>query len=220
MQSGRRVEAVLFDLDGTLLDTEGQIARAVVETLAGFGYAVAEAQIHRIAGRTLRDWFTSDLGMTPARAETVYQAYVQRTLDSYAPLASPMPFAEDLLETLGRRGIPLAIVTTREIQVAHALLAALGWADRFGVVVGQRTAARPKPAPEPATFALRALGTPPERAVMVGNTEADIVCGAAAGVPLLVGVLGERTAEALFAAGATHVCRGLIEVGALLLAHC
>lgn len=210
------VGAILFDLDGTLLDTEEQIACAVVETLACFGYTTSPAEIHGIAGRTLRGWLVERFGIAPPEAEAVYQAYLQHTLENFVPLAMPMPYAEALLQRLNKRAIPLAIVTTRELRIAEALLSAVGWMDRFTVVVAQRTAARPKPTPDPAEYALRALGVPPERAVLVGNAEADIVCGAAACVPMLLGVLGERTAETLFTAGATHVCKDLAEVGALL----
>jgi HAD superfamily hydrolase (TIGR01509 family) len=216
-QSSTYPQAVLLDLDGTLLDTEGQIAAALVETLAQAGYVVPLERVRAISGLPLRGWLVSSLGMAPIEAEAIYAAYLKRTLESYVPLARPMPYAQQLLHRLDERGVALAIVTTRMAVIATALLSAAGWSKRLPLVVAQETAAHPKPAPDPAEYALRALGVTPQQAVIVGNTEADMACGLGAGLAAVVGVVGERSAAALFAAGATHVCADLMEVGSLIL---
>jgi HAD superfamily hydrolase (TIGR01509 family) len=212
------IHAVLFDLDDTLVDTAALTTAAIIETLATAGCVVAPEQIdqHRTTGRPLRGWFTDDLGLPIAVAEAAYWSYVE-TIKSRAALTNPMAGADVLLKRLHATGMPMAIVTTRLLEIALPIVSAAGWLDYFRLIVGQETAARPKPAPDPALHALEALGVDPARAAFIGDTESDMLCGAAAGIGLLIGLAGERPTDALYAAGAMHVCTSLAEIGGLLL---
>jgi HAD superfamily hydrolase (TIGR01509 family) len=208
-------------LDDTLVDTAATTHSAIIETLTAVDCAVTAEQInaHRITGLPLRAWFTGELGLPMTVAEAAYWAYVE-TIKSRAAESSPMPGAEALLMRLHAAGVPMAIVTTRLLEIALPIVTAAGWTNYFRLVVGQDTAARPKPSPDPALHALEALGVTPARAALVGDSEGDMICGTAAGVGLLIGLIGGCSGETLQTAGATHVCSTLQEVEELLFDDC
>jgi HAD superfamily hydrolase (TIGR01549 family) len=206
---------VLFDLDGTLVDTAEQTQAAIIETLAAFDRRVTVEQIRANGGSPLRGWFSNALGLSPDTAEKAYRAYVE-LIKSRASLARPMAGAEELLVALRERRMPLAVVTNRLTEIALPILEAAGWLGSFAAIVGQEVAARTKPSADPAIYALESLEVEARDAAFVGDSEADMACGAAAGIRLLIGLEGETPALALRNAGATHVCANLIEVQALL----
>ena len=210
--------AVLFDLDGTIADSEEQIARALTTTLERFGHDVAFGQVVAILGPPLQGMIEGLIGraVTPAELEAMRAEYVihyNATLHE----VQPMPGAEALLRALRQRGIPLALVTNKREDGAHQQLAIMDWSNYFSVVIGADTTAHAKPSPDPAIEALRRLGVPPERAVFVGDTETDMQCARAAGIPTAIGIAGVRAPEVLQHAGATHTCPDLACVARILL---
>ena len=212
----RRLKAVLFDLDGTLIDSDAQMLAALQAALRDCGYNLTTSEIGDIAGVPLHGYFARRLGVGPEEAERIYQAYRRIYLEVCVPETRPLPGANALLAALSARGIALALVTTKMQIVARAVVAALGWSEVFAAIVGQDSAARPKPAPDPAQYALALLGVLPEDAAFVGDTDNDILCGLAAGVAVVIGLAGTRTAEKLREAGAAYVCQDLAAVRALL----
>lgn len=210
--------AVLFDLDGTLADSEEQIAHALSAMLEAFGHDVAFGQIIALLGPPLQGMIEGLIGraITADELEAMRAEYVvhyEATLHEVRPL----PGAPELLAALTSRGVPLALVTNKREGGAHQQLAMLGWDAYFPVVIGADTAARAKPYPEPAIEALHRLGVAPAGAVFVGDTELDMQCGRATGIGTVIGLTGVRTAEVMRAAGATHTCAGLDAVAAVLL---
>lgn len=211
------MQAVLFDLDGTLIDSEAQMLAALRSALSACGYELTPAEIGDFAGAPLHPYLARLLGVGSDEAERIYQTYRRIYLDECVPRTQPLPGVRSLLEALRGQGVALAIVTTKMEIVARAVIEAVGWSDLFAVIAGQDSAARPKPAPDPALHVLARLGMRPEDAAFVGDTDNDVLCALAAGMPFVVGLAGTRTAAELLEAGATHVCRDLTEVEALLL---
>lgn len=209
--------AVLFDLDGTLVDSMPSIAAALVETLASFGHETSVGELMPLFGPSMPLTIQQATGVSPQQAGDIYAAYLPRYYEQYMPDTSPIEGAEALLGALVAAGAPLAIVTSKIEQGARDLLANLGWTPHFSVVVGRETATAMKPAPEPALHALAALERSPSQAVFVGDTAVDMECARAAGIPTVVGFTLIRSAEELREAGATHVCGTLQAVGELLL---
>jgi len=96
-----RVEAVLFDLDGTLVDSAAMTAAAIIETLASFGGSVTVEQIRANGGRPLRSWFTAQLALAPELAEAAYWRYVEQPAGSlYAAGATHVFGSLHVIETL------------------------------------------------------------------------------------------------------------------------
>jgi HAD superfamily hydrolase (TIGR01509 family) len=211
------LQAVLFDLDGTLIDTETQTRAAVTDLLHRAGYAVTPEQVRNIAGRTMPDWLRDELRIPRQEAGALYDAYRQGAAMAIAASAKPLPHSQALIDALVAVDVGIAIVTTRLMESVEIALKSVGWSNRFQTVVAQQSAPRPKPAPDPALFALEALGVLPANAVMIGDSEADMTCASKARLNMVIGLDVTRPAAALRDAGATHVCNDLDEVRTLLL---
>jgi len=179
----RQVDAVLFDLDGTLIDTAGDLLGALDDLRAAMGLpAVTQIFPPAVAARGGRGILKLGFPDIPDVAER----YLPRYLDLYAAriahLSRPYPGIEPLLVQLMRAGVAVGIVTNKPESLARLLLRALGWDGRqFRILVGGDTLAVRKPAPEPIWHACKALHVEPERSVMVGDDRRDIASGLAAG---------------------------------------
>ena len=211
------LEAVLFDLDGTLADSMTVIAEALVETLDRFGYRTTVELLMPEFGPRMQEVIQAATGVDLAEADRIYADYLPRYYEEYMSRSRPLPGADALLDALAPTGVPLGIVTSKIERGAHDLIALLGWADYFGVVVGRDTTPEMKPSPVPVRYALNALDADPARTVSVGDTEADMRAASAAGVAAIVGLTVIRAPEQMLAAGATHLCKDLDAVRALLL---
>ena len=209
--------AVLFDLDGTLLDSLGSMATALGEVLASRGRATPAERVVAAFGLPLElEEVIARVGVPPEEAAEVEAAYRDLYYSSYVHLARPLPGAEDLIERLTGASVPLALITNRREESAHHALHARGWTEQFPVVVGSDTAEEMKPHPAPALYALAALGVAARQAAFVGDTAEDMACARDAGIATVVGLTHARSAGELRAAGATHVAADLAEVAALL----
>lgn len=222
MSAGPRVagprppEAVLFDLDGTLLDSLGGTAEALVETLAAHGHDVSRRAVLESLGHSLPDVIATLCGLSPGEAAPLADDYRALYYGRYYDRVEPLPGAEPLLAALAAAGVPLGLVTSRRERYARLVLAHHRWASRFAVVVGQDTAAAPKPDPAPVVCALTGLGVEAGSTAFVGDTCEDMAAATAAGVGTIIGLTHIRRASELRAAGATHTASGLPAVGALL----
>ena len=210
------VRVALFDLDGTLADSDPLIAAAVVESCVRYGYDVTPEQVAPYIGPPMVVMLQQLLPIGPDQAQTIGRDYQERYLARFVARTPPLPGATALLDGLRARGVPLAVVTNKYEASANALVDALGWERRFEVVVGLDTTGRGKPAPDPLLYALRTLGARPDEAVIVGDSPADMGAGRAAGTRAVIGRAGRIAAAALSEAGATHVVDDLGGVAALL----
>ncbi|MFI0513591.1 HAD-IA family hydrolase [Streptomyces sp. WSLK1-5] len=175
------LQAVLFDMDGTLVDTERLWWEAVEQVAAR---PLTEADRPDVLGRPVEHtaaWLAASTG-TPAAAlaETLHREFADRVRTG----AVPRPGALDLLDALARERIPTALVTASPRAVADTVLAALG-ASRFAVSVTADDTEHTKPAPDPYLAACRALGLQPSGCVAVEDTETGVRSAEAAGCAVL-----------------------------------
>jgi pyrophosphatase PpaX len=179
------LHAVLFDLDGTLLDTDAYIRGAFEASLrAAGGGPLDVAAYRRVIGQPLATCYARLApGYDVAELCEHHRAWQAEHLD----MVHPMPGATGVLSALLDRGVRRAVVTTRSKRSSIASLERSGLLAWLEVVVSGEDVTRHKPDPEPLRLALLQLGVAPEHAVMVGDTPADIDAGRAAGV-LTVGV--------------------------------
>ena len=183
------VDAVLFDLDGTLADTAGDLAGAVNRVRRERGLVpMPVASMRRYASAGARGLLFAGMGITPEDAEFPalrdafllhYETCLSETTRLFAGVGR-------LLDTLEARGLAWGIVTNKAARFTNPVVAALKLDSRAGTIVSGDTTPHPKPHPEPLLHAARALDVPPARCVYVGDDLRDVQAGIAAGMPTLV----------------------------------
>ena len=198
-QTARRLQAdaVLFDLDGTLADTAGDLAGALNRVREEHGLPplpVAALRPHASSGA--RGLLGAGMGVKPddARYEQLRDAFLSFYESALAETTRLFDGIDAVLDGIEARGIRWGIVTNKAQRFTFPLIAALGLRDRASVVVCGDTAARPKPDPAPLIYASEALSLSAERCVYVGDDLRDVQAGNAAGMPTIVaayGYLGE-----------------------------
>ncbi len=216
MSPDAAIRAVLFDLDGTLVDSEPLIAAALVETLARHGVTFDPSTVGRVVGPPMTVMIERIAGVSPAEAAALYGEYSACYLERHAPRTQPLAGAVALLDALADAGVPLALVTNKHLRSAEIVLGYLGWRERFSVVAAADNVPSVKPDGAHALEAARLLGIPAHEAALVGDLDVDMACGAAAGIARVIGLANGVTPEALREAGATHVATSLADVGVLL----
>jgi len=199
------IKAVVFDLDGTLVDSADDIVAALNHGMAQSGRApMAVADAHAIISVGLERMVELALlasGGLPdsselERLKTISREYYEHNLLVHT---QPYPGAIEALMELRSSGIRLGVCTNKLHRPACRVLAELGMEEFFEVVIGRDSLAHAKPHPEPLLFVVRALDAEPANSVMVGDSGIDVGCARAAGVPVIVMRHGysEVPAEAL-----------------------
>jgi phosphoglycolate phosphatase len=180
---------IVFDLDGTLVDTAPDLTAAAnhVFGLIGLG-AISPAELHPLIGRGSRAMIEEGLrlhGVTKTAAEVsaLHELFFPYYADHIAVLSRPFEGVPALLDTLARAGVLLAVCTNKFEVLSRSLLRQLGLHHRFAAIAGRDTFDVFKPAPGHLTQTIAMAGGRPDRAVMVGDSEVDIAAAAAAGVP-------------------------------------
>ena len=205
-----RPAAVVFDLDGTLIDTEPRSRVVWTWLFDSHGVAHNPGLIASFAGRRGRDVLAELLHLFPGRTvdELVQQAISYRHGPD-SPAVAPIPGAVELVRRLRDAGVPLGVATSGQRAHVEGMLEELGVRDCFGAVVTADDVTAGKPDPEPFLTACAWLGAPPERSVGFEDAPAGVDAVKAAGMTC-VGVTTTLPARAL--AAADRVVADLSEV--------
>jgi phosphoglycolate phosphatase len=192
------VDAVLFDLDGTLADTAPDLAAALNVVRATRGMApMPLAELRPWASHGARGLLGAGMGVLPDAVD--YAELRDAFLDSYAGAlcvgTTLFSSVEAVLNEIEARGMRWGIVTNKATRFTLPLLEALGLAARAHAVICGDTTAHAKPHPAPLLAAADALETPPGRCVYVGDAERDVAAGVAAGMRTIVARYGYITAN-------------------------
>jgi 2-phosphoglycolate phosphatase len=196
------LKAVLFDLDGTLLDTAPDMVGTLNslrldEGLTPLPFAVVRAEVSHGSSRLIHTGFP---GLDPER----FALLQRRFLEAYgARLAAETRLFDGMdrvLVELSRRGLAAGIVTNKPARLTDALLEELGLRARFVCVVSGDTLKERKPHPLPMLHAAELAGAAPEACVYVGDAQRDVQAAHAAGMRALVAVYGYLRADEDWAA--------------------
>ena len=184
--------AVLFDLDGTLVDTAPDLVGALNVALAAANHPplpleTARPMIGRGGRWMLQKGFeAAGDPLTEARTDVLFEAFLDHYRAHIADESRPFPGIEAALDRLAAAGARLAVCTNKRTELSIALLDALGMTSRFDAVIGADLAPAIKPDPRHLLAAMQAVGGRIERTLMVGDAATDAGSARAAGAGLIL----------------------------------
>ena len=174
-----KINTILFDLDGTLIDTNELIISTYLHTLEKyFPGKYTREDVLPFLGPTLHEVFGE---MDPDRVEEMVLDYRTYNLANHDTLEKEFVGVMETIETLKKKGYKLAIVTTKREDVAFKGLRLMKLDSFFDVMVAYDHVKKVKPDPEPIYLALEKLDSKPEETLMVGDNFHDVLAGKNAG---------------------------------------
>lgn len=193
--AGKLPAAVLFDLDGTLVDSVPDLADAIDRMLRRMGQEpVGETAVRQWVGngaqvlvkRALaRHLDISGLKINNAVFEHAYELFLSYYAERTVERSELYPGVKTLLDALKADGVPMAVVTNKPLRFTEPMLVKLGLNAYFDCVLGGDSLEEKKPAPLPLQHAMQQLGTTPETTLMVGDSVNDLEAARAAGCPVV-----------------------------------
>ena len=176
------VHTVIFDLDGTLIDSSEGVVEATNYALRQMGEPErSPAAIKRYIGFPLRQMFAD---FTAASPDALYDHFQVRAAETVVASARALDGVDSALQELYRRGLTMAIVTTKTRSHLDGIVTKMGWTKYFPTSISGSDVTVPKPDPEAFTLALRRLNCAADEALVVGDTINDIL--AARAIPMKV----------------------------------
>ncbi len=176
----RRLEAVLFDVDGTLLDTRDAWIAAFDTGLAAVGSrAMRGTEGFEWVGTPIETIYAERCGLSGGSLRSAVAAFQDSEARSVSQGVRAFPGILGMLDSL--RAWCLGAITNKRRDTATEALRVAGLEGRFAVILGGDSVTRKKPAPDPVLQAARELDLPPAACAVVGDTEADVRAGRAAG---------------------------------------
>lgn len=190
------VDAVMIDLDGTMVNTLGDFAQALNRMLADLALpAIDPLAIEHMVGKGTEHLLRTVLAHVgvadvDARYADAWQRYQQHYLQLNGQYAQLYPGVLEGVQALAASGFPLACLTNKPLAFAQPLLRAKGLEKFFQRVFGGDSFAQKKPHPLPLLETCKALGTQPARTLMVGDSSNDAQAAQAAGCPVVLMTYG------------------------------
>jgi phosphoglycolate phosphatase len=179
------LHCILFDLDGTLLDSAPDLSAAANDLRAARGLpALPLPAYHAGASSGARGMLRAAFGIDPSHAgfASLRDEFLARYAARLTERTRPFDGVPALIQALVQRGLRWGVVTNKARRLTEPLTAALPLFASAGCIVSGDTTAYAKPHPEPLLHALRQIGAQPEHSLYVGDDERDIQAGRAAGV--------------------------------------
>ena len=214
-----KYKAVLFDMDGTVLDTLGDLAAAVNHTLREFSMperSIAEVAAALGNGAAYLIAHTVPAGTPKELTDKVLAAYAPYYDAHCDILTGPYDGIVPLMQKLRERGVKLAVISNKQ-DTAVKPLAEKYFPGRLEIAVGESAEVRRKPNPDAVLAALCHIGVEREDAIYVGDTEVDLQTARNAGMECASVDWGFRTREQLVEIGAEHIFDTVQELEEYLL---
>ncbi len=176
VESGR-FETILFDLDGTLLDTKNLIDRSFVYTFEHFfpEHMLTDEEMDSFFGPTLHESF-SKYSDDEEKIQEMISYYREFNIEHHDQLVKPFPYAKDIVKILHKKGYKLGVVSSKKNDVILKGLDLAGITEYFGVIIGANDTKNPKPDPEGIKLAISKLEST-GNVLFVGDNPSDIMAG-------------------------------------------
>jgi phosphoglycolate phosphatase len=205
----RRFEAVLFDLDGTLLDTLDDIAGTMNRVLEARRLSTYDGEHYKyFVGDGIEEMVKRALHPTPvsdAEVAEIVIEYRRQYKSHWADTSRPYPGVPEMLKGVEARGLEMAVLSNKAHSFTTLMTASLLKGFRFGAVRGAMPDVPPKPDPAAAFLIARELGIDPEKFLFLGDTNVDMKTAAAAGMFPVGALWGFRSAQELRENGAASL---------------
>src|SRR5699024_7438773 len=172
------IKTVLFDLDGTLIDTNELINESFRHTFNKYKFEFTDSEIRNFNGPPLRDTFNQ---LNQDLAEEMIQTYRKHNLANHEAYVKVFPNVEKTIQSLLKKDIEIGIVSAKMRQGVELGLEVTGLAKYFETIITIDDVNNPKPHPEPVRLAMNELKAKPASTIMVGDNFHDIQSGRDAG---------------------------------------
>ncbi len=170
-----KIDTVLFDLDGTLINTNELIIASFIHTLDHYyPNEYTREKVIEFIGPSLHDTFSR---LNPEKVEEMIDMYRTFNHEKHDELVEEYGTVKETVKALHEKGYKLAVVTTKRSDTARMGLKLTGLEEYFPVLVGIDHVEKVKPDPEPLLKALKQLDSTPEQAIMVGDSQYDVLGG-------------------------------------------
>lgn len=185
--SAGRFDAVIFDMDGVLTDSEPAFHAAVNDILGRYGTRIGMDEYAQFIGSATADMWARVIALkgVDAPLATIIEAYEEPLMRRLREPRPPLPGARALIDALRARGVPIALCTASFSRWADAVLAGAGLTGAFDALSTADMVARTKPDPAPYLLAARKLGVAPERCIAVEDSVAGVTSALGAGMYVL-----------------------------------
>ena len=205
---------LIFDLDGTLIDSSRGVIESVNFALAETGQPPLPPDfIKRYIGFPLTEMFAN---RTAVPYERLLKLFRVKAGDVMAPYTEPLQGADDVLNDLKNKGYRMAVATTKIKPQINRIMAKLGWEGFFEVLVGGDEVSRVKPDPEIFQQVLDQLGVGTDEAVVIGDTVNDILGARAAGLKIICIRSPFGSEDEMLAAGPDYLIESLAQLPDIL----
>src|SRR5699024_1484131 len=186
------INTLLFDMDGTLIDTNALIHESFVHTFNHYGLSFTDEEILSFNGPPLYETF---MNIHPELAGEMVDTYRAHNLANHDKYVKVFPTVVETLERLKEKNIKMAVVSAKMRQGVELGLETTNLRQYFDSIVSVDDVTEPKPHPEPVIKAMKQLGGKKETSLMVGDNSHDIESGNSAGIKT-VGVKWSSKGEA------------------------
>lgn len=195
----KNISAILFDLDGTLIDSAPDLGAAADQMRVKRGMAsLPYAQYRPMAGAGARGMLSVAFGVAPEHPD--FETLREEFFINYAGCMTQRTFAfngvPEMIEQINAMAMVWGVVTNKSQRFTNPLTAAMPLFQTAKTIISGDTTPHAKPHPEPLLEAARRLGLPPEQCLYVGDDERDVIAGLAAGMQTVAatyGYLGEKS---------------------------